>query len=385
MSKISPTLACQEIIKERKKNNLKVYNFGLGANPIKQPDFFIEKVKEYAHLKDYTSAVGIPELNKTIKEMYSTENYKVENVLFGNGLKELIFIVQSSINAKIFHITPSWVSYNEQIRFVNNYHNLIEINTNMENNYKINPNDLERELIKHTKYNKFIIFNSPNNPTGVMYTQDEIKNLAKVLKKYNCVVLSDEIYMNITHFNNFHSICDYIPELTIRGSSVSKDLGCGGYRLGWVTFPKELKTVYDESLFNASTVYSCPCTPIQYATNEMLNNKEVYNKHIEYLNTLFKSTVDKACEIINKSEIKYVRPNSAWYIFLNFEFYNEKFIEFKIKDSYELSSYLLNNLGIVTVPGESFNIKGMNLRFSLIDIDVLEEGLNELIKFLKNL
>ena len=108
MSKISPTLACQEIIKERKKKNLKVYNFGLGANPIKQPDFFIEKVKEYAHLKDYTSSVGIPELNKTIKEMYSTENYKVENVLFGNGLKELIFIVQTSIHAKIFHITPSW-------------------------------------------------------------------------------------------------------------------------------------------------------------------------------------------------------------------------------------------------------------------------------------
>ena len=107
---------------------LEVYNLGLGANPLKQPQKYIDLIKKYADKKDYVSSSGIIELQNVLKEKYSGINYKVSNVLVGNGSKELIFILQLVFQGKIFHITPSWVSYKEQINILDKNNNLIEIN-----------------------------------------------------------------------------------------------------------------------------------------------------------------------------------------------------------------------------------------------------------------
>jgi aspartate aminotransferase len=402
MNQISPTLECQNIAKARKENNLPIYNFGLGANRIPQPDFYIQKVKEYAKEKNYTSVQGIPELCNSIINRFSTETYNVDNVLIGNGLKELLYIIQLSFVGKIYHITPSWVSYKEQIRILNKECDLIEIETNLENNYKINLNDLETSLKKYKDCNKLILFNNPNNPTGTFHNPEEVKLIANILNKYNCIVLADEIYMNLTHFNKIETISTYIPHLTIRSSSVSKDLGCGGYRLGWLTFPKELKNLYKKCSANASSIYSCTSTPIQYATSHMLNNKSLFTKHCNFNNKVYKHIVANLCEILYKSKIKFAKPTSAWYIFANFSNYKNKFEKISVTNSYELSSLLLNEIGIISVPGECFNTSGLNLRFSLVDIDIdnifvmneminitcypkMIEGFTKLVNFLNNL
>ena len=402
MYQISPTLDCQNIVKSRKENNLPVYNFGLGANCIPQPDFYIKKVKEYAEKKNYTSVQGIPKLCNSIINRFSTETYNIDNVLIGNGLKELLYIIQLSFVGKIYHITPSWVSYKEQIIILNKENDLIEIETNLKNNYKINLNDLETSLKKYKNCNKLILFNNPNNPTGTFHNPEEVKLIANILNKYNCIVLADEIYMNLTHFNKIETISTYIPHLTIRSSSVSKDLGCGGYRLGWLTFPKELKNLYKKCSANASSIYSCTSTPIQYATSYMLNNKSLFDKHCNFNNKVYKHIVTNLCKILDKSNIKYVKPTSAWYIFANFSNYKNKFEKIGVTNSYELSSILLNKIGIISVPGECFNTSGLNLRFSFVDIDIdniflineiinttyypkMIEGFTKLINFLNNL
>lgn len=402
MNQISPTLECQNIAKARKENNLPIYNFGLGANRIPQPDFYIQKVKEYAKEKNYTSVQGIPELCNSIINRFSTETYNIDNVLIGNGLKELLYIIQLSFVGKIYHITPSWVSYKEQIKILNKENDLIEIETNLENNYKINLNDLETSLKKYKNYNKLILFNNPNNPTSTFHNPEEVKLIANILNKYNCIVLADEIYMNLTHFNKIETISTYIPHLTIRSSSVSKDLGCGGYRLGWLTFPKELKNLYKKCSANASSIYSCTSTPIQYATSHMLNNKSLFTKHCNFNNKVYKHIVANLCEILYKSKIKFAKPTCAWYIFANFSNYKNKFEKISVTNSYELSSLLLNEIGIISVPGECFNTSGLNLRFSLVDIDIdnifvmneminitcypkMIEGFTKLVNFLNNL
>jgi|TARA_B100001971_G_scaffold186286_1_gene186140 aspartate aminotransferase len=402
MDKISPTLNCQNIIKSRKENNLPVYNFGLGANCISQPDFYIQKVQEYAGKKNYTSVQGISELQDSIINNFSTETYAIDNVLIGNGLKELLYIIQLSFVGKIYHITPSWVSYKEQIRILNKECDLIEIETNLKNNYKINLNDLETSLKKYKNDKKLILFNNPNNPTGTFHNPEEVKLIANLLNKYNCIVLADEIYMNLTHFNKIETISTYIPHLTIRSSSVSKDLGCGGYRLGWLTFPKELKNLYKKCSANASSIYSCTSTPIQYATSSMLNNKSLFTKHCNYNNKVYKHIVCNLCKILDKSKIKFVKPTSAWYIFANFSNYKKSLENLGVTNSYELNSLFLNKIGIISVPGECFNISGLNLRFSLIDIDTdniflinelinttcyskMIEGFTKLINFLNNI
>ena len=394
MPKISPTLNCINKVNERKNKGLPIYNFGLGANPIDQPEKYIDNVKKFSHKKEYTSAKGIDELNEVIKKTFTTENYMVENVLVGNGLKELLFIIQLCFKGKIYHVTPSWVSYKEQIDILNKTNDLIEIETTIENSYKINPKKLDEILNRNKNESKLIIFNNPNNPTGLIQNPDEVKEIAHILKKHNCIVFADEIYFNISHFNSICSISDYIPELTIRGSSVSKDLGCGGYRIGWVTFPKQLNNFYLECLSVSSSIYSCAATPLQYATCEILKNTDIINNHCKYQNNIYSTLVSKVCNILDKSNLKYVKPNAAWYIFINFDYYKEKIT---VDNSIKLNNFLLDKFGIVGVAGECFNSKGLNIRFSLVEIDTnnlddfdlafkkILEGFNILVKYFNSL
>ena len=369
MPKISPTLNCQNKVNERKEKKLPIYNFGLGENPITQPQYYIDSVKKYAHIKNYTPPNGVSELNNIIKKKLSIKKYIISNVLVGNGLKELLYIAQLSFKGKIIHITPSWVSYKEQIDILNRQDDLIQICTTLDEDYKINPSKLDEILKQYESENKMILFNNPNNPTGVTHTPSEVKQIAEILNKYNCIVLADEIYFNINHYNMIESICNYIPHLTIRGSSVSKDLGCGGYRLGWLTYPKELDDLYYECLGNASSIYSCTSTPIQYATYEVLQDKTILQDHSFLLNKIFKEITNRVCLILDKSKLKYVKPTAAWYFFVNFDYYKDKL---NINNSYDLSEYFLDKFGIVSVAGECFNSPGLNLRLSLVDININE-------------
>lgn len=394
---ISSTLNCKTIMEYRENNNLPVYNFGLGENKIPQPKIFIDNLKNYCNKKQYVSGDGIPELQEQIIKTYSGKNYKISNILTGGGLKELLFILQLCFEGKIFHITPSWVSYSEQIKLLKKEEDLIQIITNINDSFKILPKKLDSILSKFENDKKILILNNPCNPTGILYTPKEIFNLSKILKKHNCIVIADEIYQNINHFNEIISISEYLPELTIRGSSVSKDLACGGYRLGWITFPSELNNLYLKCKSAISSIYSCTSVPIQYALAETLKNKSEINNYFLFLNTIYKKVINIVCNLIDKTKIKYVKPNGSWYIFLNFDNYKNKLKNINIKKSTELCNHLIEKYGIISVAGEKFNTPGLNLRFSLIDINLNElenedkmysniiEGINELINFLNKL
>ena len=396
---ISATLNCQNIIKKRVNENKLVYNFGLGANPIEQPEFFIQKITQYAKNKQYTSSEGISKLNSILLNIYSRNNYS-NKVLVGNGLKELIFIIQSAFDGKIFHITPSWISYKEQIVLLGKEKDLVEIETNMENNYRVDLKLLEQKFEENKDYDKLLIYNNPNNPTGLIYSDEDTENISKLLRKYNCVVFADEIYMNLTYHRKIKSISEYIPDLTIIGSSVSKDLGCGGYRLGWLVFPKEQNTLFNKCNSYCSSVYSCASVPIQYATYEMLKNEELFNNHCELSIKIFKHISGEICNILCQSKLKFIRPNSSWYIFLNFSEYKTELLNKGIHNSYELSQLLINEIGIISVPGQNFNTNELCLRFSLIDFKIVDmnnlliediditkmkEGIFELLRLLESI
>ena len=130
----SPPLECKRIAEKLIKSGEKVYNFGLGQNPLNPPEKYIELVKKNAHMKNYASCEGVPVLNKYLKSLYKTDN-----IIVGNGLKELLFLAQLSHSDKIIHITPAWVGYREQICLLGKQKNLIEIETNYKENFKISP------------------------------------------------------------------------------------------------------------------------------------------------------------------------------------------------------------------------------------------------------
>lgn len=394
MNNISSTLKAKMILEECKKNNRKIYNYGLGENPIMQPEYYIDMMKKYADKKHYTNCSGIPELNKTLKNIYNTNNTKYE-VLVGNGLKELLFIIQMAFEGKIIHITPSWVSYKEHIQILNKEDSLIEFETNVHENFKINLNKFESLLESIKTENKIVLFNNPNNPTGIAYNNVEIEQFANLLKKYNCYVFADEIYLNLCYSQNVKSISQFIPELTIQGSSVSKDLGCGGYRLGWMAFPESLNNLYNKCAEFSSNIYSCASVPTQYATNDMLLNKELHKHFYIESSKIYNIISSKICELLDLTKLNFVKPNAAWYILINFDAYKKELNNLDIYTGTELSTYLLEKLSILTVAGDPFNIKGLNLRLSFVDfkytinqkeeldISNMIEGMKVLSKFLK--
>jgi aspartate/methionine/tyrosine aminotransferase len=363
---VSPTLLCKLIVNERIQNKETVYNFGLGENPIKQPSYFIDSVKRHAHEKSYTSCEGIPELNQTLRNIYDTDDTSYE-ILVGNGLKELLFVIQSAFDGTIIHITPSWVSYKEQIDVLGKNDKLIEIETKLEDGFKINHDVLNKTLESLGNQPKIVLFNNPNNPAGICFDNDEVECLARILQKYDCMVFADEIYLNLCMQSGHKSIAEYIPDLTIRGSSVSKDLACGGYRLGWLAFPRKLDTFFNRCRLFSSQIYSCAASPIQYATNDILQNAEVCANHANNTIKLFSGIFDEMLPILDETRLCFVKPNAAWYVFIDFENYRTFFESIGVRDSIDLSTHLLSKFGIVTVAAQHFQHNSFSLRFSLVD------------------
>ena len=365
---ISPTLQSKLYIQQFKKKKKKIYNFGLGENSIKQESFYINKIKEYAHKKEYGLSKGIPQLNETLKEMYKNEKTEYD-IIVGNGLKELLFIVQCAFVGKIIHITPSWVSYKEHIDILDRKDDLIELKTEIENKFRIDLNKLEDILKEIKDVSKMIIFNNPNNPTGMCYNNDELESLGLLLKKYDCIVFSDDIYLNVSYEPGQKSIAEYIPELTIRGSSVSKDLACGGYRVGWCAFPENLKSLYSKCCGYGSSIYSNVSSPMQYATNDMLKNKELCKTYMKKTTKLYKYVSKCLLDSLNGKKLLYLETQGAWYVFVDFRNYKEELKRINISTSIELSYYLMKNYQIITVAGEHFNHDSLSLRFSFVDFE----------------
>jgi len=389
---ISSTLNSKILLEQYNERGITLYNFGLGENPIQQPVYYVDKLREYAHKKQYARCSGIPELNTTLKKMYNTTDTKY-NFIVGNGLKELLFILQLAFDGTIIHITPSWVSYKEQTDILQDKH-VIDFETCIDDNFRVCLQKLEDMLIPIHNKPKLLLFNNPNNPTGIAYQNNELEQIATVLRKYNCLVFADEIYLHLCYEQNIKSISCFIPELTIIGSSVSKDLGCGGYRLGWMAFPEQTNELYNKCAQYSSNIFSCASVPIQYATNYMLSNTKLYKDHYIKSTAVYSYISREICSLLRKTNLKFVEPNAAWYILIDFEHYKCELNKLHIHNGVELSNYLLEHLKILTIAGEPFAINGLFLRFSFIDftytigqsenvdISKMIEGVQKLVTFL---
>ena len=175
-------------------------------------------------------------------------------------------------------------------------------------------------------------------------------------------------------------------------------MGCGGYRLGWLTFPEKQKELYDICSYFASSIYSCPCVPIQHGLADYLeNSNKDYIQYIQNSRNIFKNVASLICNKLKNSDLQFIYPNAAWYVFISFDKYIHKLLKLNINNSIELGKYLLNNLGIVTVAGNHFNYDCFSLRFSFANLDInklpdiklaankLLEGIDVLIEFLNSL
>lgn len=400
----SLTLLSKEISKnieyERKKKGLSFFNAGLGQSPMPVPESFKEELVKHLDVKEYTSTSG-----------YKPLKAKMGNhLVIGNGLKPLIFILQMAFShlypdGYIIHVLPAWVSYMEQTNIIKAKQ--IGIYCDEEDNWKLTPTKLEEALKVTNKKPTLIIINNPTNPTGQIYTQKELNNIGGVLKKYNTFIFYDAIYENLVHTSfksKMGNLRESVNEIIV-GSSLSKDMGCGGYRFGWLQFINkkiENKLNQTQDLYNyctdlASSIYSCPSPMFQYLAIKALDKEEDIKKFINFQQNMFENIGKTIINNLKDTKLKITTPQACWYLWLDFSNYKNAFEKIKITNNLELTNHLTKEIGMVSIPGKAFGCYKLSLRMSYVDIKDIDyiknkynaeniyNGIKRLKQFLKDL
>ena len=363
--KESSTLAINERSKNLIKKGKKVYQFGFGQSPFQIPNKVVETLKKNAHKKEYLPIQGLPELrDKISKYLFSKTGvrYSKDNILITPGSKEAMLLMHVAFNGEILTPAPSWVSYEPQAEIGSNKVHWLE--TSKENNWFPTARELEKKLQKiGKKKNIILILNSPNNPSGTIC--QNLEELAKVAKKYKLIILSDEIYTDLSFDNSYKSISKFYPEATFISGGLSKWCGAGGWRLGFLAVPEGLKNFMQSLKSLASESYSTVNTPTQYAAVEAYEGN--YDAYKNKVRGILNAVGNYVYNNLKSNKILINPPQGAFYLMP--EFKNKKF-----KSSSKLCEAILNETGVAMLPGSDFGFKPSKMitRLSYTDFDGVE-------------
>ncbi len=363
--KESATLAINERSKELINQGKKVYRFGFGQSPFQIPEKIVETLKKNAQKKEYLPIQGLPKLREKISKYLLQRtgvSYSKENILITPGSKEAMLLIHVAFNGEILTPAPSWVSYEPQAHIGLNKVHWIE--TSQANNWFPTAKELENKLKKiGRKKNLLLILNSPNNPSGAIC--NNFRDLAKVAKKYKLIVLSDEIYTDLSFDNSYKSISKFYPESTFISGGLSKWCGAGGWRLGFLAVPDGLKDFMNSLKSLASESYSTVNTPTQFAAVEAYEGN--YEEYKLKVRSILQAVGTYVYSNLKSNKVLINPPQGAFYLMP--EFKNKKF-----KTSAQLCDAILNDTGVALLPGSDFgfNPKKMLVRLSYTDFDGAE-------------
>lgn len=383
ISLISPsvTLAITAKAKQMKQDGIDVIGFGAG-----EPDFDTP-----VHIKDaakkaidegftkYTPASGIKELKEVICIKLKKDNnldYSPEEILISCGAKHSIFnaiLALCNEGDEIILPSPYWVSYPEMIKVAGA--KPVILKTTQENNFKITPRQLQEAITSKTK---LLILNSPSNPTGMVYTKDELLSISNILIEKGIFCISDEIYEKIIYEGQEHiSIASLGPEikkLTIVVNGVSKSYSMTGWRIGYAVGSKEIikamSNLQGHSTSNPTSISQKAALAALEGTQEPLHNMVAeFIKRRDYIVERLNSIKGIFC----------LKPQGAFYVFPNVsQIIGKRFKGQTIKDSVLLTKILLEEANVAAVPGSAFGADN-NLRFSYAtSMEKIIKGLDRL-------
>ncbi|KGM97714.1 aspartate aminotransferase [Clostridium novyi A str. 4552] len=387
---ISPsvTLAITAKAKEMMKEGKNVISFGVGEpdfdTPINIQNAAIKAIQN--GLTRYTAASGIPELKKAIVNKFKEDNklnYTMDNIIISTGAKQCLDNAFKAIlnpGDEVLVPKPYWVSYPELIKMSDGIPVFVE--NRDEDNYKYTVKSLEKFVTAKTKA---LILNSPNNPTGSIYSKDELESISEFANKHNLIIISDEVYEKLVYGDNKHisiaSLNEDSFKRTIVINGVSKAYAMTGWRIGYAAGDKEIIKLMS-SIQSHTT--SNPNSIAQYAALEALTgpqdsiNKMVaeFEKRKEYMISKIDSMKNVSC----------IKADGAFYIMLKIShFYGMKNNNKEIKNSLDFSSELLENKNVAVVPGIGFGLDEY-VRLSYANsMDNIKQGLDRIENFMNNL
>lgn len=347
-----------------KSRELKAKGIDIIALSIGEPDFNTpNNVKEAAktaidnNLTHYPPVPGLPALREAICKKLKRDNnldYDVAQIVVSTGAKHSLANVFMSIlndGDEVIVPAPYWVSYPEMIKLAGG--KTITIDAGIEKNFKLNPEQLENAITPKTKA---FLFNSPSNPTGSVYSLEELEKLAEVLEKYpDVLIISDEIYELINFVGKHHSLASFpkLKDRVILVNGVSKGFAMTGWRIGYMAAPIEIAKactkLQGQFTSGASTIS-------QAAAMEAINTIPSESAELKNMLQQFKKRRDLLIELLKEVPgIKCNIPGAAFYLFPDMSFYYGKSNgEIKINNSSDLALYLLEKGHVALVAGEAF-------------------------------
>lgn len=377
----SLTIAISSLARDLKAEGKDVLSFSAGEPDFDTPVAVKEAAKkalDEGHTK-YTAVPGTPELLQAVVDKLKRENgleYATNQIQTNNGAKHSLFnLFQALIDDgdEVIIPAPYWVTYPELVKYAGGVSVIID--TNDESGFKITPQQLKEAITPKTK---MLILTSPSNPTGAVYSKDELEALAEVLKDTNVIVASDEMYEKLvfgdTKFVSTASISDDMFQRTITINGLSKSAAMTGWRFGYMASANQELISVMNKLQSQSTSNINSIT--QDAAIVGLNG--TIDKEIEEMRVAFEERCGKAVELFNAVDgLSVVKPNGAFYLFVN--------IKEVSNDSMQFCKDLLEAEGVAVVPGVGFGSEGY-FRFSFAtDIDTIKEGISRIERFVKGL
>ena len=359
--KPSSTLLMNEESKNLEKEGKQIFKFGFGQSPFQIPEDMVNELKKNSHQNKYLPMQGLPELRDAVALYTSNKkgkNYKADNVIIGPGSKELMFLLHILFDGDVILPAPSWVSYAPQAIIGRNKVHWIE--TKRENNWFPTGEEIEHVISKNKNKNYLLFLNSPNNPSGqICENLDEISTVAS---KNNLIILSDEIYSELSFDTGFKSISNFCPEKTIISTGLSKWCGAGGWRLGYFIIPDSLKEIKNKLKVLASETFSSVSAPIQYAAISAYQND--HSSYIRNSSNILKNVGEYVYENLKSNNVIISKPKGGFYLMP--EFVNKNF-----STSSEMCKTILKDTGVALLPGSDFGCseKKMLARLSFTDFD----------------
>jgi len=363
ISKLKPsaTLVINEESNKLKKSGKKVYKFGFGQSPFPIPNPIILALKNAANKNSYLPMQGLEELRSVIADDLNRNNnnqFEAEDIVIGPGTKELMFLTQIAFNGDILLPAPSWVSYQPQAFIAKNKVHWIQ--TSSSTNWFPTGKQIEDKIKTIKNKNLMLFINSPNNPSGTVC--ENLKEIATIAKKYNLIILSDEIYSKLTFNKKYLSISNFYPEKTIVSTGLSKWCGAGGWRIGFFGIPKKLKELKNSLKIMCSESFTSVSAPIQYAAIEAYKGDQ--SEYLNKVKKILSFTGKYVYECLKSNVINISKPEGGFYLFP--EFTNAKFLS-----SSEMCKDILSKTGVALLPGSDFGLDSSKMlaRLSFTDFD----------------
>lgn len=350
------TLRMAKLCRELIAKGIDIVSLSLGEPDFDTPNHIKEAAKKAIddNWSHYTPVAGLPDLREAICKKLNRDNglhYTPDQIVVGTGAKQAIANAVLSIvdeNDEVIIPTPYWVSYSAITDFAKGMVKFV--NTKPENGYKITPAELESAITYKTK---LFIFSSPCNPTGVIYTKEELKALVEVFEKFPRIfIISDEIYEYINYTGNHESIAQFesLKDRVIVINGLSKGFAMTGWRLGYSASTAEIAKACEkiQGQMTSGTNAIAQKAAVAALTSSLESSYEMLKQ--------FKLRKHRVMELIKEIPmINCIEPDGAFYVFPQVDkYFGKKYKDHVIKDADDLCMYLINSAHISVVSGKAF-------------------------------